>query len=449
MATPSQFAANARNAKKPTGPKTPEGKAKSSKNALKHGLRSEEIVLRSLEFDEDWQAHLQSYIEDAQPVGDIEFKLAETAAMCLWKKSRAAMMLSLAQDTQIENKAADLIHDRAKEPVPIDNRGIVAQQIKGMNVRTLAGSGDSSERIREAWQRIDLTDSQIESYFRYYNSFERGFYRAYRELEKRRIERKKDAQRAEKLELYRLNLSMKAPSKPTFAMLLSQFEVEYDEGDLEFLLAEGWFNEEERCAARRILNHRLRAKDLEVNRAKRRAEVDRLAQEQAANQPEEEFDNDSAPPWARMPNLYKYPTDNAEMTSHAVVEKIGPIAEVAEIAVPVCSPLPPNSQLLTPGRSDAPSELASNGQGAENGVPDCSSLPPNSQLLTPGHSDASEELGSNVQGTQVSCESMTCIEQIGSVSGSASDGMGDAPVAPSAPILPMASAPECSQGQSA
>ncbi len=72
MATPSQAYANARNAKRSTGPKTPEGKAKSSKNALKHGLRSEEIVLRSLEFDEDWEAHLQAYIEDTQPVGDVE-----------------------------------------------------------------------------------------------------------------------------------------------------------------------------------------------------------------------------------------------------------------------------------------------------------------------------------------------------------------------------------------
>ena len=109
MATPSQIAANAKNAKKSTGPKTPEGKAKSSKNALKHGLRAEEVVLRSLEFDEDWEAHLQAFIEDTQPVGDAEFKLAETAAMCLWKKARAAMMLTLAQDTGLNSDSLNLV----------------------------------------------------------------------------------------------------------------------------------------------------------------------------------------------------------------------------------------------------------------------------------------------------------------------------------------------------
>ncbi|MHC4445109.1 MAG: hypothetical protein ACYTA5_21125 [Planctomycetota bacterium] len=40
-----QLQANRQNAKKSTGPKTPEGKARSSQNALKHGLLARQILI--------------------------------------------------------------------------------------------------------------------------------------------------------------------------------------------------------------------------------------------------------------------------------------------------------------------------------------------------------------------------------------------------------------------
>ena len=45
MASKKQIEANRRNAKKSTGPKTEEGKAKSSTNARKHGLTSRQVWL--------------------------------------------------------------------------------------------------------------------------------------------------------------------------------------------------------------------------------------------------------------------------------------------------------------------------------------------------------------------------------------------------------------------
>ena len=45
MPTTAQRKANRQNAKKSTGPRTPEGKARSSQNALKHGLLARDAVM--------------------------------------------------------------------------------------------------------------------------------------------------------------------------------------------------------------------------------------------------------------------------------------------------------------------------------------------------------------------------------------------------------------------
>jgi hypothetical protein len=55
MATQSQIDANRRNAQKSTGPKTPEGKAKSRRNGLQHGLTAKTCMLA----DEDPEALLE------------------------------------------------------------------------------------------------------------------------------------------------------------------------------------------------------------------------------------------------------------------------------------------------------------------------------------------------------------------------------------------------------
>ncbi len=57
MATRKQIEANRRNAKKSTGPRTPEGKRKSSMNALKHGFRSQRVLLPEEDPEELRAAH--------------------------------------------------------------------------------------------------------------------------------------------------------------------------------------------------------------------------------------------------------------------------------------------------------------------------------------------------------------------------------------------------------
>jgi transcriptional regulator with XRE-family HTH domain len=80
MTTALQVAANASNAAQSTGPKTSSGKARSSKNALRHGLRSELPVLPG-ERAEDWQAHRDGVVRALAPAGGLEAALTERAGL--------------------------------------------------------------------------------------------------------------------------------------------------------------------------------------------------------------------------------------------------------------------------------------------------------------------------------------------------------------------------------
>jgi hypothetical protein len=82
--------ANRRNALVSTGPKTPEGKAQSSKNALRHGLSCALPVIPGLERLEDWEVYREGILASLAPVGTLEEALAERVALCSWRLQRVA-----------------------------------------------------------------------------------------------------------------------------------------------------------------------------------------------------------------------------------------------------------------------------------------------------------------------------------------------------------------------
>lgn len=83
-----KLAANRKNASKSTGPKTPEGKATSSRNAVKHGVLSAAPVLRGVESPEAWEDHLTDVVQSLAPIGYIENLLAERIALIAWRLQR-------------------------------------------------------------------------------------------------------------------------------------------------------------------------------------------------------------------------------------------------------------------------------------------------------------------------------------------------------------------------
>jgi hypothetical protein len=67
MGSEKQNAANAANAKRSTGPKTAAGKARSSRNAYKHGIRAQKIFL--LPGEDGWTKVAEDYFVHFRPLG--------------------------------------------------------------------------------------------------------------------------------------------------------------------------------------------------------------------------------------------------------------------------------------------------------------------------------------------------------------------------------------------
>lgn len=71
-----------------TGPRTPEGKAASAKNATTHGLTARTPVVEG-ENPDAYTAFVSGVVASLRPEGTLEDVLAERAAVCLWRVQRA------------------------------------------------------------------------------------------------------------------------------------------------------------------------------------------------------------------------------------------------------------------------------------------------------------------------------------------------------------------------
>jgi hypothetical protein len=89
MSSQKQIAANRRNAKKSTGPKSPGGKATSSKNAVKHGLYSCEAVLPE-ENATEYRKILSRLIQERDGNGAETGELIRLIAESLWRLKRCS-----------------------------------------------------------------------------------------------------------------------------------------------------------------------------------------------------------------------------------------------------------------------------------------------------------------------------------------------------------------------
>lgn len=91
MATERQIAANRANALRSTGPKSENGKARSSLNAVTHGLTAQAIVIEG-EDPDAFDALQQRLAESFNPEGPIEEDLLGRIATLMWRLRRVPVL---------------------------------------------------------------------------------------------------------------------------------------------------------------------------------------------------------------------------------------------------------------------------------------------------------------------------------------------------------------------
>jgi hypothetical protein len=106
MTSVRQITANRLNSLKSTGPKTENGKRKSRRNALRHGLCAE-TVIEILEDIEDYKGFEAAVVADYEAQTAVERELVLRLASLLWRIRRATAI-----ETDLLRTQAELLQDR-------------------------------------------------------------------------------------------------------------------------------------------------------------------------------------------------------------------------------------------------------------------------------------------------------------------------------------------------
>jgi hypothetical protein len=144
MTTPAQIEANQRNGRLSTGPKTEAGKARSAKNALRHGLRSDEPVLPG-EDPDAWEAHRAGVVASLSPAGALEAELAGRVALSLWRLRRVA-----AYETAVTTLGVNAAAEDARADAPFGTGKSDQQKLT-----------ETLEALEKRRETVDLWDETL------------------------------------------------------------------------------------------------------------------------------------------------------------------------------------------------------------------------------------------------------------------------------------------------
>ncbi len=152
--TPGRAARNRANSLQSTGPRTPAGKQRSSRNALSHGLTSRSALLPS-EDPAAYQHHAQQFLDEYQPQGPTEHQLVQELVDTSWRLNRVPGLESdlLARATNPASEEAAIEFDIVDAHFAIDRLGLYSQRLSRQFQKALAQLRDIQAERRTQHDR--------------------------------------------------------------------------------------------------------------------------------------------------------------------------------------------------------------------------------------------------------------------------------------------------------
>jgi hypothetical protein len=176
--SPRKIEANRRNARKSTGARTTRGKLASRSNAIKHGILSSEIVIRTgggAENPAEFQQLLQGLTDYFQPLGIMEELLVQKLAMLFWRQKRA---------TRFENAEIRRSYAQQDDKLDLTNFG-------DLELAKLMNRSEEWQSIRE--HNSVLAGPALEKLLRYEAAINRQLAQTLMQLE--RLQRQRNGEK--------------------------------------------------------------------------------------------------------------------------------------------------------------------------------------------------------------------------------------------------------------
>ena len=181
MAKQAQIIANRRNAQRSTGPRTCQGRAAVSQNAVKHGLSARQAVISS-ETQADFDLYRDRLLAELAPASPMESMLAQRIVTLSWRLKRAG---------RIQNQTIDAMNaDKASNPLTKLTESLVFKPLHTPQ----GGPSTSAPHLPLGRMAIkDFSNARVlDRLLMYERRIEHSLYKTILELQRLRLIRKLD-----------------------------------------------------------------------------------------------------------------------------------------------------------------------------------------------------------------------------------------------------------------